>query len=110
MAVVREPSEPKKRRPATTLEGREKQMVAIAFDLAEQQMLDGTASAQVVSHFLKLGSTRERAEQKRIALETELLVAKTNQIASEEDTRVLVGEAIKAMSRYQGREDAECED
>jgi len=56
---------PKKLPPAKTPEARENQLVAMAVDLAEQQLLDGTATSQVITHFLKLGSTKEKIEKRK---------------------------------------------
>lgn len=96
-------STPSRRRPAATPEARETQMIALADQLAEQQLRDGTASAQVVTHFLKLGSSREKLEQVKLALETKLVQAKTDQIESMQRSEAMFAEAIKAMSMYQGR-------
>ena len=63
----------KKLRPALSPEARENQMIALAVDLAEQQLIDGTASAQVITHFLKLGTTKAELEKEKIRKETELL-------------------------------------
>lgn len=99
------PEEPRTRRPpATTPESRELQLISLATDVAEQQMRDGTVSAQVVSYYLKLGSSREKLEQERLRHENELLVAKTEQLASSARMEELYGEAIKAMSTYAGQE------
>lgn len=89
-----------RRRPATTPEGRENQLVSAAIDLAERQIGDGTASAQVLTHYLKLGSTRERLEQERLRNENELLKAKVDQLASAARVEELYADAIKAMSTY----------
>lgn len=97
----------KRRRPATTPEQRENQLIALAVDLAEQQLANGTASAQVISHYLKLGSSRERLEQERIARENALLEAKALQIASQARVEELYEEAIKAMRRYSGESPSE---
>ena len=70
------------RPPATTLEGRENQLIAEAVDLAEQQIRSGKASSQVITHFLKLGTTREKLEQERLANENSLLKAKVEALAS----------------------------
>lgn len=91
-----------RRRPATTPEGRENQMIALAVDLAEKQMREGTASAQVISHYLKLGSSREKLEQERLAVENKLLEAKTEAIASQKRVEELYLDALRAMSTYQG--------
>lgn len=90
------------RPPATTPEGRERQLISMATDLAERQMRDGTASAQVISHYLKLGSTRERLEQKRIEGEVRLTEAKIEQIESIAKVEHLYTQAIEAMRSYGG--------
>lgn len=95
------------RPPASTPEGRESQLTAYALDLAEKQLRDGTASAQVISHYLKLGSSRERLEQDRLARENELLRAKVAQLESSGSTEALYEKAIRAMKQYQGRPDDE---
>jgi hypothetical protein len=92
-------------RRATTLEGREQEMVSLAVNLAERQLKEGTASAQVISHYLKLGSTREILEQQKMERENELLRARVEQLASSQRTELLYDEAIKAMRRYAGQED-----
>jgi len=85
--------------PATTLEGREQQLVALAVNLAEEQMREGTASAQVISHYLKLGSTREGLEQDRLRSENELLKARVESLMEE-----LTINALKAFRSYSGQE------
>lgn len=90
------------RRPGTTPEARENQLISLAYDVAEKQMRDGTASAQVITSFLKLGSTRERLEQKRLEHETALLEAKQAQIASGARVEELYEKAIVAMKKYHG--------
>lgn len=101
-----QPKKPKARRPATTLEGRENQLISLAYDSAEKQMRSGTASSQVVTHFLKMGSTRERLEQQRLQHENLLLSAKRDQIASGSRMEELYSEAIKVMKVYSGQEPA----
>lgn len=91
-----------KRPPATTLEGRENQLIALAVDVAEEQMRNGKVSAQVLTHYLKLGTTREQLEQERIRRENLLLEAKVNSIASAERIETLYTDALKAMREYQG--------
>lgn len=94
----------KAHRPATTLEGRENQLVSLAADLAEKMLIDGTASSQVITHFLKLGSTREKLEQQKIQQENLLLSAKIDALASGKRIEELYDEAIKAMRTYAGRD------
>lgn len=93
---------PARRRPGTTPEARESQMIELADALAERQLREGNASAQVITHYLKLGSSRERLEQERLKLEQELLRAKTEQIAAQQRQEELFAEAIKAMRAYSG--------
>lgn len=93
-----------KRRPATTDEHRENQLVSLAIDLAEKQLAEGTASSQVITHYLKLGSTRERLEQERLARENELLNSKVEMLASAKRVEELYAEALNAMRSYAGRE------
>src|SRR5678815_819204 len=95
------------RRPAETLEGRENQLISLATDLAEQQLIQGTASAQVMTHFLKLGTTRERLEQEKLQHENLLLSAKREQIASQQRIEELYGEALSAFKVYRGESDGE---
>lgn len=92
------------RKPATTPEGRENQMVSAATDLAEQQIRNGTASSQVITHFLKLGSTREQLEQERLQHENELTRVKIEAIESQKRVEELYMEALSAMRAYSGNE------
>ena len=91
------------RRRATTPEGRERQIVAAAVDLAEKQIQEGTASAQVITHFLKLGTTRESLEQERIRQEIALLEAKAETQSSAGRQEELYANALAAMRSYQGQ-------
>lgn len=96
-------SEPAKRmRPALSPEARENQMIAYAVDLAEQQLRDGTASAQVIVHYLKLGATTAQYEKEQLKLENELLKAKTKALESAENVEKLYADAIQAMRNYGG--------
>ena len=99
-----EETKPVRRKPATTPEQRENQLIALSADLAERQLRDGTASAQVISHFLKLGSSRERLEQERLELENSLTQVKMDAIASQQRVEELYAEALTAMKRYTGEE------
>jgi hypothetical protein len=91
-----------RRRPATTPEGRENEMVSAAIDLAEQQIRAGIASSQVITHFLKLGSTRERLEQQRLEHENELTRVKIEALESQKRVEELYVEALEAMRSYSG--------
>lgn len=98
------------RRPASTLEGRENQLVGLAVDLAEKQLVEGTATAQVITHYLKLGSTREMLEQDRLARENELLTAKVEQLASTKRVEELYESALNAMRTYAGQDPVDFDD
>lgn len=90
------------RRRATSIEDRENQLISAAVRLAEQQLKDGTASSQVITHFLKLGSTREKAEREKMELENELLKARKQSLEASERIEELYQNAIQAVRRYQG--------
>ena len=97
------PRRKQRRPPALTEEGRENQLVSLAVDLAEQQLADGTATAQVITHYLKLGSTREKLEQERLQNENELLRSKVEHMASARRIEELYAEALNAMRTYSGQ-------
>lgn len=100
-----DPKEPPKRhRRATTPEARENQLIALAVDLTERQLREGTASSQVITHYLKLGSTRERIEQERLAVDVELGKAKIAAMESAQRVEELYAEALRAMKSYAGQE------
>jgi hypothetical protein len=104
MSVKRTGNRGRPSRPATTSEGRENQLVSLATDLAERQLTEGTASSQVITHFLKLASTREQLEQERLQRENLLLSAKVDQIASAKRIEELYEVALNAMRQYSGRD------
>lgn len=106
MAARRKTNTPEspRRPPATTPEVRENQLISLAVDLAERQMREGTASSQVISLYLKLGSSREKLEQERIAHENDLLVAKREMMESEKKIEGLFEKAIDAMRSYKGED------
>lgn len=96
-------SSDRKIRPATTPEARENQLIALAVDLAEEQLRNGTASSQVITHYLKLGSTKERLEKEMMQEQKKLLVAKTEMIESSKKTEELYAQALAAMKTYGGQ-------
>jgi len=98
-----------KRPPAKTPQGRENQLCALAYDLAEQQLRDGTASSQVISHLLKVSSAKEKLELERLKQANELLKAKTESIQSGKRVEELYLNALNAMRHYTGN-DKEDED
>ena len=102
LKVVKAPDVGAGMHPAITPEAREKQLGALAYDVAEQQLRDGTASSQVITHFLKAVSQRERLEHELKMKELELMAAKTEQIKSTKRSEELMEEAIKAFRNYSG--------
>lgn len=93
---------PRKRPPATTPEGRENQLISLAMDLVEKRLLAGTASSQETTHFLKLGSTKERLEKDILEKQKDLITAKTESIQSAKRVEELYVDALNAMRRYSG--------
>lgn len=105
MADSSKKDKPKKRRPpATTIEARENQLISLAVDLAEKQLREGSASSQVITHYLKLGTTRAELEKQKLERENELLLAKTENLKSQQHVDELYAQAIAAMKRYNGLE------
>ena len=105
MAKVKVSGESKKMRPALTPEARENQMIALAMDLAEQQLRDGTASSQLITEFVKRGSTKARLEKEILQEQKELMAAKTENLKSAQRIEELYADAIKAMRTYAGHGD-----
>lgn len=101
-----------KTRPALSLEARESYLISLAEDLAEQQLRDGTASSQLITHYLKLGSTRERLEKKLLAEQVELASAKRDNIKAQARQDEIYEKALQAMKRYNGdfEEDEVCDE
>ena len=93
----------RKMRPALSPEARENQLVSLAVDLAEKQLRDGTASSQVITHFLKLGSTKERIEKEILEKQKELIEAKTQALQSAQRIEELYSNALNAMRNYSGQ-------
>lgn len=99
-------------RPALTLESNENQLIYLATKLAEKQLVEGTASSQVITHYLKLGTVKAQLEKEKLEHENELLKAKTEAIKSAERSEALFADAIRAMRTYSGagKDDEEPED
>lgn len=104
MAKTKEKSVLRRQKPAKSPEAREKQMIGYATELAEQQLINGTASPSVITHYLKLGTTREELEKDKLKKENELLRAKTDAIESAQSVEELLSQALVAFADYQGTE------
>lgn len=92
----------RKRPPAQTLEARENELVSIAYDLVEQRLLAGTATSQETTHFLKIGSTKDRLEKELLETQIKLSAAKTEAIESAKRVEELYTNAINALRQYSG--------
>lgn len=92
-------------RPALTPEARENQVIALAVDLAEKQLREGTASSQVITHYLKLGSTKEKLEKEIMEKQKGLIEAKTQNLKSMERMEELYVNAMEAFRGYSGQDD-----
>lgn len=92
-------------RPALTPEAREGQLISLATDLAERQLREGTASSQVITHYLKLGSTKERLEKEILEKQKDLMDAKTQNLKSMDKLEETYRNALNAFRGYSGQED-----
>lgn len=100
--VTKSSSSSRRSSPAMTPEARENQMIALAVDLAEKQLREGTASSQVITHFLKLASSTERLEKKIKEEQAKMLEAKTEQLKSQKNSEEAYMKAVRAMQEYSG--------
>lgn len=103
-----EPAEIQKSLPPTlTVEGRENQLIAAAYDLAEKRILDGTASSQELTYFLKAGSPKTKLELERLRNENGLLKAKIEALEAQVNNEALLDKAFKAFRSYRGEDEEE---
>lgn len=111
MAKVTGGSGTKRRhRPAIDPDAREQQLISYAIDLVEKRLLEGTASSQETTHFLKLASSKYRLEQEKMKLENELTKAKTESIHSDKHTEEFYAKVYSAIMDYSGRGNIDDED
>lgn len=89
--------------PARTLENRENQLIAMAYDLAEERLASGKATSQEIVHFLRMGAAKAQLEKKKLEAETVLLQSKTEAIDSAKQNSIKYQEAIEAMREYSGQ-------
>lgn len=94
-----------KRPPAITVQARENQLINLAVDVAERQLRDGSASSQVITHFLKLATVREEIERDKLRAENELLKARVENLASSAKSEELYEQAIQAFTSYRPSDD-----
>lgn len=105
-SVTRSSDMPARRRPAISEEADEQRMISLATNLARKQLEEGTASSQVITHYLKLGTSVAKLERSKLEKENKLLDAKTESIQSEQRSEELFKQAIEAMKHYSGRGDS----
>lgn len=105
--AVKNSANPPRRRAALTPEARENQMISLAMDLAEQQLRDGTASSQLITEFVKRGSTKSKIEKELLEKQRDLAAAKAESIKAADRLEELLVKATKAMRRYQGMNEEE---
>ena len=92
----------RKHAPAKTPEARENQLIAAAVDLAEKQIREGTASAAVITHYLKLATKREDLETQRIQAQIDSERAKQEAMSADKNAEEMYTNAMKAMREYSG--------
>ncbi len=97
----------RKMRPALTPEADENQMVSLAMDLVKRRLIEGTASSQETTHFLKIASTKARIEQEILEKQKELIEAKTQSLRSAQRIEELYANALDAMRNYNGQSGSE---
>lgn len=88
---------------ATTPEGRENELIALAYDAAEERIRNGSATSQEIVHFLRLGSSKERLEKEKIRSDMELQKAKIEALEYSKNLELLFNNAIQAMQSYSGK-------
>lgn len=99
---MKESKSGRKQAPARSVEGREQQMMALAMDLAEKKLRDGTASNQLICHFLKQATVMTELEKEKIAAEVELRKAQVKSINEQKSMEEAYNKAIEALKSYQG--------
>ena len=93
--------------PGKTIEAREQQLIHEAMNEAERRILDGTATSQMLVHFLKQGSVSEKLNQEQTRNQNQLLLAKVQAIENQQKQIELYEQALRAMQRYSGRGESE---
>lgn len=90
----------KRPRPVLDPESRENQMVGLAVDLAEKQLIDGTASAAVITHYLRLGTEKAKLDRLKLEKEVALISAKAASIEASHDNESLAKQVMESMKSY----------
>ncbi len=90
--------------PARTPQTKENQMISLAFDLAEKKLRNGSASSQLITHFLKLATVKEQLENDRLRADLDLARAKIKYMESQETSQEMYEKALRAFCDYSGTE------
>lgn len=90
---------------ASTPEGRENEMIMLAYQEVERRIRDHTATSQELCHFLKMGSEKERLEREKLEVEMELQRVRADSIESDKHIEELYNNTIAAMKLYSGVEE-----
>lgn len=91
--------------PAITPEAREQQMIAKAERLAEQKLEDGTASPQIIVHYLRLGTTRALLEQELLKTKNDLMTAQAEAVRAQAQLETMFNDAVKVFTKYSGQDE-----
>lgn len=90
----------RKRAPALDPDAREAQLINLAMNRAEEQLQAGTASSQVITHFLRLATEKTKLERDKIAAEVALANAKVDAIRAQQTSEQMYQEALEAFRSY----------
>lgn len=95
------------RKPRTfkTKEAREQYLQNLAMEVAEEKMLNGTASSQIICHFLNLATQKAELEREKVKADVELQKAKVDALESQKTSEELYGQVINALKKYKGISD-----
>lgn len=98
------------RAPAMSVEANDNEMISLANKCAREQLRNGTASSQIICHYLKQGSERERLAVEQARADLELTRAKTKAIESSERIESMFAKALSAFSDYRGDSEGDDDD
>lgn len=79
----------------------EAKLISLTLQMAEQQLIDGTASSQVMTHFLRLGSIRSKVELEKLRLENNLLTEKIQSEKMGQQLKEMFQDVMESLRDYQ---------
>lgn len=89
---------------------RERENMFLATELAAKQLRDGTAKAQVVTHYLRMSSPREDIERRMMEAKIALLEGQLAACQNDMATQALIIEALESLREYRGSGEVQYED